>query len=213
MPLYSYPFPGGAIQHLCQTPHIVSMKSKPGGANSAHKHLQSRISYLHKAAEHLTLSYLSSLPAGKTDNASNKDSELPFEPAIKTDEEFQKNPDLLPKKKTTTLDSQQSVPRKDTLGMARWLSSSMRNVSLKGQIRLSPSVKHQICRRCGGFLIPGATSVECIENKSREGKKARADVLFTTCNTCQSKTRIPVGMVRQQRRKNRSKVSVEKKIL
>ena len=88
----------------------------------------------------------------------------------------------------------------DTLGPSRHLISQLRSVSLKGQIRLSQAMKHSICKRCDALLVPGSTSSTRIENKSRGGKKAWADVLVVTCQSCSAVKRFPVGAKRQCRR-------------
>ena len=87
--------------------------------------------------------------------------------------------------------------------LSRQLVVHLRAISLKSQIRLSPAVKHTICKRCDILLVPGSTSTSYMENKSRGGGKAWADVLVTTCTGCGTAKRFPVGAKPQLRRESR----------
>ena len=93
--------------------------------------------------------------------------------------------------------------------MARHLLSHLRGVSLKSQIRLSPAIKHSMCKRCDTLLVPGSTSSSRIENLSKGGKKAWADVMVIRCGVCYAEKRFPVGAQRQQKRKRRRKEAGE----
>jgi ribonuclease P protein subunit RPR2 len=86
----------------------------------------------------------------------------------------------------------------------RRLLSDLRSVSLKAQIRLSPSMKHSICKRCDTMLIDGSTCINVVENKSKEGRKPWADVLVQTCKNCGFERRFPTTAKRQPRRPYRS---------
>ena len=89
--------------------------------------------------------------------------------------------------------------------MARHLLSHLRGVSLKSQIRLSPAIKHSVCKRCDTLLVPGSTSTSAMENLSKGGKKPWADVLVIRCNICHAEKRFPIGARRQQKRELRQK--------
>ncbi|KAI0447253.1 RNAse P Rpr2/Rpp21/SNM1 subunit domain-containing protein [Xylaria telfairii] len=92
------------------------------------------------------------------------------------------------------------------LGLARHLLTDLRATSLKSQIRLSPAVKHTICKFCDTLLIEGETSTSAVENKSKHGKKPWADVLVVKCNTCHRVKRFPVQSPRQKRRPYREQM-------
>jgi ribonuclease P protein subunit RPR2 len=100
------------------------------------------------------------------------------------------------------------TPSKDnirlpTQALSRRCISDLRAVSLKTQIRLSPSMKHSICKRCDIMLIDGSTCVSEIENKSKGGRKPWADVLVRRCKSCGYERRFPCGAKRQARRPHR----------
>ena len=89
---------------------------------------------------------------------------------------------------------------------ARMLLSHVKGISRKsrkGQVRVSRSMKHTICRRCDILLIEGRNATKRVENQSRGGKKPWADVVVITCNACGSAKYIPIGLKRQLRRKDR----------
>ncbi|RKF61368.1 putative rnase p rpr2 rpp21 subunit domain-containing protein [Erysiphe neolycopersici] len=90
-----------------------------------------------------------------------------------------------------------------TMNNSRRLVSEIRAVSLKTQIRLSPHIKHSICKSCSTILIDGSTCSNLVENKSKGGKKPWADVLIKKCYTCGSVKRFPISARRQERREVR----------
>lgn len=95
--------------------------------------------------------------------------------------------------------------------LSRQLLVHLRAVSLRSQIRLTPAVKHTICKRCNLTLVPGSTSTSYIENKSSEGRKPWADVLVTTCTACGTTRRFPLEAKRQVRRESRIRKGPNKK--
>ncbi|PSN63740.1 Rpr2-domain-containing protein [Corynespora cassiicola Philippines] len=82
--------------------------------------------------------------------------------------------------------------------LAIQLGSHLQTVSRKGQVRLSADIKRTVCKSCSTLLVPGRTSTQEIENKSKGGKKPWADVLVIVCLTCGAKKRFPVGAKRQE---------------
>ena len=179
------------------------------GANAPQKHLHSRISFLYQAAGYLTsvqqVSQNSALQSIGIDlavfkpiiQASPEDSS-PKSTSIYSECSSSQDPNTKP-----PTDAENSHTSARGLGLACRLTSHLQAVSLKGQIRLSPAVKHSICKKCHAFLIPGSTMSSLIENKSRGGKKPWADVLVQRCNSCGATKRFPVGMKRQPCRKDR----------
>jgi ribonuclease P protein subunit RPR2 len=87
--------------------------------------------------------------------------------------------------------------------LSRRCISDLRSVALKTQIRLSPSIKHSICKRCDIMLLDGSTCATEIENKSKGGRKPWADVLVRRCKSCGYESRFPCETKRQTRRPSR----------
>jgi len=94
--------------------------------------------------------------------------------------------------------------RSTILGLSRYLSSHLRAVSLKSQVRLSRDIKRSICKRCSTPLVPDITSQSTTENRSCGGKKPWADVLVVQCSFCKAEKRLPVGSKRQARKGERA---------
>ena len=173
-----------------------------GQTGPGQKHLYSRTSYLYQAATYLASieSEPKSIPRavveetefGATHTNIRRVEEL-F-PKIKLG--FEREPTKIDtgNGETTSSASVQQMP------LSRLLISHLKAVSLKGQIRLTPEMKHSLCKRCDTLLVPSRTSTRSLENKSRGGKKPCADVFVVTCNSCGTAKRFPVG-VRRQRRK------------
>lgn len=86
----------------------------------------------------------------------------------------------------------------------RHLVKDLRAVSQKVQLRISPAMKHSICKNCDTMLIDGDTCTSEVENQSKGGKKPWADVLVRKCNVCGSARRFPLVAERQKRRPYRS---------
>jgi len=90
-----------------------------------------------------------------------------------------------------------------TYGLPQLLSSHLRSVSLKSQIRVPREVKHSICRSCDTPLIEPSTSETTIENLSKGKAKPWADVQVVTCKACGTRKRFPIGAEKQLKKKNR----------
>ena len=151
--------------------------SKSGGSGVPHKHLHSRLSFLHQAASYLATAG-GRTPPEQSNSIINK--------TISAAEE------------TTSRTCDDSTR----------LLAHLRVVSRKSQIRLSPEMKHSICKRCDALLIPGKTSSESIVNLSRNGKKVSADILEIRCKKCENVKRFPVGVERADKAMWKSKTEV-----
>lgn len=178
------------------------MKAEKKAIGVSQRHLYSRISFLYQAATHLMNARPDRGLGATTDN------EFPgpvhSKSTIHQTEEAQ---DINVEASEPLLSASHSPPKPglmDALGPSCHLISHLRSVSLKGQIRLSPAMKHSICKRCDALLVPGSTSSARVENKSRGGKKAWADVLIVTCRSCNAVKRFPVAAKRQRRRPQRA---------
>jgi ribonuclease P protein subunit RPR2 len=157
------------------------------GANVPHKALHSRLSYLYQAATYLS--------------AQEKPSTAP---AIPTPPPVPSQPHLQNASNESSHNQAPAEPQPaSSQFLTRVLLSDLRTVSMKMQIRLSPGMKHTICKRCDALLQDGSTCVTKIENKSKNGRKPWADVLVRTCGNCGCEKRFPVNVERQPRRPNR----------
>lgn len=182
---------------------LGEMKGAQKGTGVSQRHIYSRISYLYQAATYLMNARVGGEPSKiidglQTEHSISKDhQELKDEEAEDIDGKEQESA-------PAPLHTSDASGLKDRVGPSCYLTSHLRSVSLKGQIRLSPAMKHSICKRCDAILIPGSTSSIRVENKSRGGKKAWADVLIVTCCLCNAVKRFPVGAKRQCRRPQRA---------
>ena len=191
---------------------MVEIKAKvpKGSANAPQKHLHSRISYLYQAATYLTLNKVhreesQSKPTRKNQDFIGLNGEYPQGEATapESSQEREVCADL-EDGDVAISDGPASHSLSNTLGTPCHLLSHVRAISRKSQIRLSPAMKHSICKRCSVLQIPGSTSTSRMENNSRGGKKPWADVLVTTCSLCGTAKRFPVGAKRKPRRSERS---------
>lgn len=194
---------------------MMKVEKRKGVANQPHKHLHARISYLYQAATYLATVQTSHHEDQKTTTAltnpevveTNTDNLLKMnERAGENNLEKEISAQVQMKGDAPSLNVTKPllIDASGSLGSARLLSH-LRSVSLKSQIRLSSEMKHSICKRCNTLLISGHTSTNQVENKSRGGKKAWADLLVITCNVCGMAKRFPVKAKRQQRRIERTK--------
>lgn len=82
----------------------------------------------------------------------------------------------------------------------RHLVSHLKGVSRKSVVRLQRDIKRSLCKGCDEILISGKTSVEMMENRSKNAAKLGAGVLVVKCRTCGTVKRFPVGVESQQRK-------------
>lgn len=154
------------------------------GANVPHRALCSRISYLYQAAAYLAAQAQPATPVSQDEAVDFQTTEP--KPTIKGTSNTTTAPDL---------QHAHALPRK--------MISDLRDVSLKMQIRLSPAMKHTMCKRCDTFLVDGTTCTTEVENKSKGGNKPWADMLVKRCGNCGCERRYPVNSDRQTRRPHR----------
>ncbi|KAK7204519.1 RNAse P Rpr2/Rpp21/SNM1 subunit domain-containing protein [Myxozyma melibiosi] len=83
-----------------------------------------------------------------------------------------------------------------TAPLSRLYASQMRAVAQKSVLKLDPSIKRTICKRCDSVLIPGSTLSVHVENLSKKAVP-HADVLVHTCKVCGGQKRYPVGQNRE----------------
>jgi ribonuclease P protein subunit RPR2 len=140
------------------------------------KNLHSRVSYLYQAAAYL---------------ASQKPQSDP-----------QKDPESA--EPLTASRQSTDVSTKAHQAAARHLVKDLRAVSQKSQMRISPAMKHSMCKSCDTMLVEGDTCISEVENRSKGSKKPWADVLVLKCTVCGSARRFPLGAERQKRRPHRA---------
>lgn len=90
-----------------------------------------------------------------------------------------------------------------TCGLPFLFTAQLKQFALKSQVRLHTDVKRAICKACNAILLENQSCIKFVENLSRGGKKAKANVLVIECLACGSKGRIPTGAKRQQRKSKR----------
>ena len=190
----------------------IQAKVSRGNVNPPLKHIHSRISYLYQAATYLAQTSLSQQRIRMGSTGNNRDAavlDTSFgdrqDEAVAADGSQKSGANAtVTDEDVAQTDGLASLPLSTAIGLPCLLLSHVRAVSMKSQIRLLPTMKHTICKRCDILLVPGSTSTRRMENKSRGGKKRWADVLVVSCNLCGTSKRFPVGAKRQHRRCERS---------
>ena len=170
---------------------MAKVKAAKGTANVPNKILHSRVSYLYQAAKYLAAAqqpHSELEPTQYEKDTSMTTSNYP-KPEAATGVEHSSS---------TTFSEAAYRPA------SRRMISDLRSVTLKGQMRISPTMKHSICKKCDSVLIDGSTCTNEVENKSKDGKKPWADVLVRRCHTCGLEKRFPVAAKRQKRRPQRT---------
>ena len=155
--------------------NMAKLKAPKSSGSAPNKALHSRVSYLYQAATYLATQQQHSRTAAHATSTNQERSEV----------------------------SQTNASNQLFQPVSRRLISDLRSVSLKGQLRMSPTMKHSICKNCDTMLIDGTTCSNEVENKSKGGKKHWADVLVRKCNTCGFVRRFPLTTERQKRRPKR----------
>ena len=188
---------------------MTSNKGKAKGGLQQ-KHIHSRISYLFQAATYLAETGSKAQKCGSNHEADDQTANKHCEDSAMSEETpSRQSRHLVPpshdnQEAGTTTAEAGSAPRIQDIGLSRQLFAHLRAISLKSQIRISPKIKHSICKRCDQLLVPASSATTYVENKSRNGKKPWADVLVITCMACRTSKRFPVGAKRQLRRGKRA---------
>lgn len=187
---------------------MTSNKGK-GKGGLQQKHIQSRISYLFQAATYLAETGSKVQRCGPNREPDDQALDMHCEGSVMSETPSRESPHVMAlsqddQEAGTTTKEADSASRWEGTGLSRQLFAHLRAVSLKSQIRISPRIKHSICKRCDQLLVPGASATTFMENKSRNGKKPWADILVITCMACKTSKRFPMGAKRQLRRGERS---------
>lgn len=184
------------------------MKTQKSATTIPQSHLHSRISYLYQAATYLAEVHKKDPASQKNESKIHEVQGAEMNAESGSRNKFDTN---MEERENRTIESNNPIQPVETakpsiseaLGPSRRLLSHLRAVSLKSQIRLTPTMKNSMCKNCDSLLIPGRTSTSRLENKSRGGRKPWADVLAMTCNSCGFVKRHPIGAKRQSRRAER----------
>lgn len=169
------------------------------------KHLHSRISYLYQAATYLSQAIGKPQPCTSNFVTGKILEDNQGKAVAMAEADSGQSCPIIPSTlgNVTSALGEPNVLQSQNSALSRQLLGHLRAVSLKGQIRLSPNMKHSICKRCDLLLVPGSSATVQTENKSRGGKKPWADVLVMTCTACGTAKRYPVGAKRQLRKEKR----------
>ena len=163
------------------------------------RHLYSRISYLHQAAQYLASASSNALAIvapqkgalSRPMNDQQTDSFLGLE--------------LEP---GTRLASSSTNSKRGEPDQALRLSTHLLAICRRAKVKASGDLKRSICKSCNELLVPGKTSIIRLENKSKGSRKPWADVLVVECQRCGLERRYPVGQERQCKKKDRAVAQV-----
>ena len=155
---------------------------------SASKHLQARVAFLDKASQYLTRQHF--------EHKEHHDHDTVVHTAL-----------ALSQGATTDSSSTIAASGQDFRGVPILLTSQLRAVAQKSQIRLPQDQKRRTCKVCSTPLIETMTSTASTRNGSRNNKKPWADVRIIQCRTCETEKRFPVGAHRQGKKAERLKYS------
>jgi ribonuclease P protein subunit RPR2 len=172
---------------------MAKVKVSKDGGKVPNKALHSRVSYLYQAAAYLA-------------TQQQQHSETAIEPAKNEGSDLQSHD------AAGMTEAKMRIPFESEAALqpaSRRLISDLRAVSLKAQMRMSPTMKLLICKNCDTLLVDGSACTSEVENKSKGGKKPWADILVRRCNTCGVAKRTPMAAERQIRRPRRSAEALE----
>ncbi|KTW32048.1 uncharacterized protein T551_00730 [Pneumocystis jirovecii RU7] len=75
--------------------------------------------------------------------------------------------------------------------LSKFYINTAKKIARKAVLKINPSIKRTLCRRCDTILLPGITSSIKIENFSKKNKN-KADISVITCNFCNTQKKYPV---------------------
>ncbi|KAB8075658.1 RNAse P Rpr2/Rpp21/SNM1 subunit domain-containing protein [Aspergillus leporis] len=184
-------------------------KGKKGPTGGAHSHIRARLDYLYNAATYLqSVATATKKPSGQLvdENVSCQDGES-MSASARVVPQFSSN-DTTPGKMSSGADSRTNTDRLSQL--SRVLTSHMRGVSLKAQLRLPIETKRSSCKRCDTLLTSGVSCIHETRNDSRGRKKPWADVRIIRCTTCGTEKRFPQTERRSKKLSERRKQTERK---
>lgn len=158
------------------------------------KHLHARVAFLQQAATYLAHQC--------SPEAAN---DLPGV----SDDDLSRDTNVTKREDGAQLSTVDMLMPAQSSGLPQHLSSQLRQVALKAQIRLDPSVKRAFCKTCNAVLVEGETCLKFIENLSRGGRKTHAKILVVKCQACGTKKRFPMAAARQRKKGEREKTPLK----
>ena len=176
----------------------MGKKKEKAPKGCGQKHLYSRISFLHQAAN-----YLATINGATGGDINPPLSEHYQDPGSQCSSSGKVDRSGSMLESTGDLGEgarKAASPGHELPPLSRLMVNQFRSVALKGQIRLTPDLKNSFCKRCDTLLVPGYSCSNHLENKSKAGRKPWADVLVMTCNACETQKRFPVGAKRRSRK-------------
>lgn len=177
------------------------MGKEKGKGGVPNKHLHARIAYLERAATYLT--HQAHLKSASESSSLNKPETTGPQQAAENFNDGQDNTEgVNAAQESKGLNQNVEAP---TISAPALLTSHLKSIARRSQIRLQPATKHQICKRCSNLLIEGKTSTKFVENLSKRSKdfpngKPWANVLVVECGFCGARKRWPVGAQRQRKK-------------
>jgi len=75
--------------------------------------------------------------------------------------------------------------------LSRFYVQTLVSIAQKNVIRLDPSIKRTLCKRCHSLQLPGVTSTVRIQQKRRRSQR------IVTCLQCKSMKRFPINPAHQ----------------
>ncbi|KAF4124597.1 ribonuclease P protein subunit RPR2 [Geosmithia morbida] len=160
------------------------MAKKTAQPSVVNRHVYARASYLYQAANYLAQAAITTTTPR---DRQQQDGQL-------------SSPGSSPPAGSRTATVSSGAGRRAARNLSRRMTSDIRSISLKAQVRHSPAMKSTMCRSCDSLLVEGQTSRTTVENASRGGRKPWADVLTVRCLVCGQVRRYPVGGRTQQGR-------------
>ena len=180
--------------------------NKKTAMGPSQKHLYSRISFLHQAASYLS-SVTDDVQAKKAICMNGDQAEMNEKTASTGTAGNLEHQASHSSKEPGEANPTSSIRKPSSPALSRLYASQSRAIARKATIRLTPDMKHSICKICDTILLPGTTSSTFVENLSRHGRKPWADMLVIKCNACGAVKRFPIGAKRQRRKTERRKLS------
>lgn len=176
----------------------MAKSKEKSGKGVQNKHLYSRASYMHRAAEYLSAQVTSDFEKSGEAQPSSSEAAPPNEPGASA---MTTSVSAAAQLSSSPASGSSSATR-NTLPplVGRHLLTQMRGVSRKTQTRIPREIKRAVCKRCDTLLVPGRTASAATENESKGGRKKHADVYVVRCLACGTAKRFPVGMEKQVRK-------------
>ncbi|KAK9463996.1 RNAse P Rpr2/Rpp21/SNM1 subunit domain-containing protein [Lipomyces oligophaga] len=129
-------------------------------------------------------------------NEENKISKVSLTKSVKNKDQYLRTSFLYQASLLLVRESQTRQDGSEQLAnLSRICTSQMRAVARKSVLKLDPSIKRTVCKRCDTVLIYGHNCSVHVENMSKK-KVLHADVLIHTCLVCGGQKRYPVGQDR-----------------